>query len=366
MIILIILITLVISMPQNVYATSVSKDLNLSNYLDTLKSESNIDTFELYESLINEEKVDYEKITAKVIDTLIGQLKTTIKSVAALLLIVILTSVISAIELDKNSDVIKICKLVIIVSVLGVVIKNYIEILDVLKNVIGTISYLMQVVSIFLTGVLVATGAIATTGTTITIILFVSNALVSVLNYIIIPLFNISITIAIISRIGENVRLDKFANLFRKTSMYIYTSGISIFVLVLSLENTISKSINNIYFKTTQNIVADAVPVVGKFLSDSLETVLGATELVGKVGGTIAIICTISIVIIPVIKIGIIFGLYKLLAAICEPINEEKEVSQIIEYFADIYKCMLGIIIGTMVMFLCTTGIIMSTISKIT
>jgi stage III sporulation protein AE len=106
--------------------------------------------------------------------------------------------------------------------------------------------------------------------------------------------------------------------------------------------------------------------VVGKFLADSLETVLGATELVGKVGGTLSIISAILITLVPVIKIAIIAFVYKVISSICQMVNNNKALGNVIDFFASIYKDMLGIIIGTMVIFISVTGIIMHTISKIT
>jgi len=153
--------------------------------------------------------------------------------------------------------------------------------------------------------------------------------------------------------------------MFRKMSLYIFSTCIAIFVLVLSMETSVTKSIDNMYFKTTQNIVSDVVPVVGKFLSDSLETVLGATELIGKVGGAVALISIIIIVSVPLLKILIVVILYKLLSAFSEPINEDKTISDFIDGFTKVYKDMLGILTGILILFIMTTGIIMGMISSI-
>ena len=153
--------------------------------------------------------------------------------------------------------------------------------------------------------------------------------------------------------------------MFRKSSLYIFSSIIAIFILILSMESTVTKSIDNIYFKTTQNIVSNAVPVVGKFLSDSLDTVLGATELIGKVGGAVALVSVVLIVSVPIIKLIIIVILYKLLTAFSEPINSDKTIRSFIEGFTKVYKDMLGVLIGIMVLFVMSTGIIMGIISRL-
>ena len=65
------------------------------------------------------------------------------------------------------------------------------------------------------------------------------------------------------------------------------------------------------------------------------------------------------------IKIFVVFALYKILAALSEPINEDKILSEFINGFADVYKDMLGILIGITILFVMATGIIMSMLNYI-
>ena len=50
---------------------------------------------------------------------------------------------------------------------------------------------------------------------------------------------------------------------------------------------------------------------------------------------------------------------------ISEPINEDKILSEFINGFADVYKDMLGILIGITILFVMATGIIMSMLNYI-
>ena len=369
----IIVIIMALILSKNIYAKdTVSESYNIDGYINSLnevvqKEEGiDVDLNSIYSDIINGKKEAKQNVIQRVISLVISQIKETLKASIAIVLIVLLEMILSSIELDKNSQSVKIAKLVIIASAATILLKNYIEVQEILKNTIKTILYLLELSTTFLTGVLVATGKITTTGTIAPLIMFVTSAILAITNYVFIPLFNLSIVVHITSEISEEIKLEKLANIFRKSSMYVFTTCISIFVFVLALENTISKSLDNVYFKTTQTVVADSVPVVGKFLADSLETVLGATELVGKVGGTLSIISAILITLVPVIKIAIIAFVYKVISSICQMVNNNKALGNVIDFFASIYKDMLGIIIGTMVIFISVTGIIMHTISKIT
>lgn len=350
---------------------SVSDSLEVNKYLNSFETfieENNIEGFDIksiYSELISGQGVNYNNIIDIFVSNLVVQVKESAKTVSTLFIIIVIMAVLSSLQLDKNSDVVKISKLIVIICVSSILLKNYIEIVNMFKDIVNVLSSAMQIVSTFLTGILIASGKITTTGIIQPLLVFIASFICVVTEYIVIPFFTISIAISIVSKISDNLKLDKISDIFRKSSLYIFSSIIAIFILVLSMETTVTKSIDNVYFKTTQNIVSDVVPVVGKFLSDSLDTVIGATELIGKVGGAVALITVILLVSVPLIKIIIVVVLYKLLSAFSEPINEDKTISTFIDNFTKTYKDMLGILIGIIVLFVMSTGIIMGMISTI-
>lgn len=350
---------------------NVSESLDVDSYLEVFEKyveENNLEEFSpknLYLNLVSGEGIDYKNILDTFVSNLVIQVKESMNSAITIFVIIIVMAILSSLELDKNSDIVKISKLIVLICVSSILLKNYIEIVDMFRNLVNMLGTVMQVVSTFLMGVLIASGKITSTGIIQPLILFISNFICVVTQYIVIPFFTISIVINIISKISENIRLDELSGMFRKSSLYIFSSIIAIFILILSMESTVTKSIDNIYFKTTQNIVSNAVPVVGKFLSDSLDTVLGATELIGKVGGAVALVSVVLIVSVPIIKLIIIVVLYKLLTAFSEPINSDKTIRSFIEGFTKVYKDMLGVLIGIMVLFVMSTGIIMGIISRL-
>ncbi len=361
----------VLAQDENVALEQVGESLQLDKYLNVFKmyiqendiNELNIN--EMYTSLVSGNGVNYQNLSDIFISNLFKQIKSSATSVTTLFVIIVVMAILTNLQLDKDSDVVKISRLIIVMCVGAILLKNYIEIVQIFNNIIKILSNSMQVVAVFLTGILVASGKITSVGIIQPLLLFVASFICVVTQYVVVPFFTISIAINIISKISTDIKLDKMSGLFRKSSLCIFSSIIAIFVLILSMETTITKSIDGIYFKTTQNIVSDVVPVVGKFLSDSLDTVLGATELIGKAGGIIALIVTILIVSVPVIKIFVVFALYKILAALSEPINEDKILSEFINGFADVYKDMLGILIGITILFVMATGIIMSMLNYI-
>ena len=349
----------------------VADSLEMDSFLSIFEeyaAENDIEDFNvntLYDDLISGQGIQYDSILSILVNSIFKEVKNTISSVTSIFIIVIIMAIVTSLELDKNSDVVKITKLVIFIAISALLLKNYLDIVTMFKNIVNMLGYIMQIVSTFLLGILMATGKITSTGVVEPLLLFIANFICFATEYIIIPFFTISIAINIVSRISENIKMDNLSSMFRKSSLYIFTTIIGIFLFVLSMESSVTKSIDTISFKTAQNMVSNFVPVVGKFLSDSLDTVLGATQLIGKVGGIVSLVTTIIIVSIPIIKLVAVIVLYNILIAISEPINEDKSIENFLKGFVGVYKDMLGILIGIMVLFIMSTGIILSIINSI-
>ena len=359
---------------SSIYAADndqIEESLQVDNYLEVFEdyiSDNDIDEIDvrkIYEDLISGNGVKYENIIDAIVGNATKQVLSTLKSVVSIFIIIIILAILSSIQLQNDSDVNKITKLVVFIAVCSILLANYLEIVAMFKNIVNTIGYIMQVVSTFLLGILVATGKISTTGIVEPMLLFISNVICFLTEYISIPFFTISIAVNIVSKISENVRMTNLSNMFRKVSLYAFTAMIGVFLLVLSMETTVTKSMDGIYFKTAQSVVSNAVPVVGGFLSDSLNTVLGATELIGKVGGIVSLIISVVIVSIPVIKILSVIVLYNILIALSEPVNEDKNIEELLRGFSNVYKDMLGIVVGVMILFIMSTGIIMNMLSVV-
>lgn len=117
---------------------------------------------------------------------------------------------------------------------------------------------------------------------------------------------------------------------------------ITIFVSILSLEGTLTSNVDGLTAKGIKAATSTFVPVVGKALGESVDTVLGATSLLKNSLGLVGIIIIISICVIPIIKLTILTIGYRIASAISEPLADKKIVS-LLDQMGDSFKVLLGI-----------------------
>lgn len=350
---------------------SASEAYDLDEYIDTINKSVNenlgqdIDFKNTAKEILNKNDINHKNLFTKLLELFANEISSTIKGSVTIFIIIIIMAIVSNLELESKSDITRIAHLACFVFIATITVATFVETVNMLKSTINTMSTLMQVISPFLLSILIATGKISTTGIIQPLLLFLASSVGFIVTYFVIPLLSISVAFNVICSISENIKLEKLSKLFSSVSVWTIGVVLTIFLGVLSLETSLSSSVDSLSVKTTQAAVSNFVPVVGKFFSDSFEMVVGATKIIGKTGGVIGILGIIIVGVVPILKMASIMGIYMLLAALVEPITPSTLISKYLSSFANVYKTMLGVLIGVVILFVISTGIILNLVNSI-
>lgn len=159
----------------------------------------------------------------------------------------------------------------------------------------------------------------------------------------------IGTSLGIISKISDKVQIDKLAKTFKSSVVWILGIVLTIFTGVLSLESSLAGQVDGITTKTTKAVITSAIPVVGKILSDTAETVLGSGVVLKNAVGIIGVIVIIGICAMPIIRLAVLTVLYSVLSAVCQPIADKKIIG-IIEQMKDTFQVLLGMVCSISIM----------------
>ena len=205
--------------------------------------------------------------------------------------------------------------------------------LDIIKLVILTI---------LLIALIVATGQVASSTLLQPILIFAVIFLGNIINLVILPIVTMIMILNIASNLSDKIQIGNLSKFFTSSITWFLGFVITVFVGLLSLEGTLTSSVDGITVKGIKSVASTFIPVVGKALGDSVDTVLGATTLIKNAIGFVGIIIVIGICALPIIRLTITSLLYSLVGAISEPIADKKIVT-IINQMAGIFKILLGI-----------------------
>ena len=316
-----------------------------------------IDMNEILENAIKGE-VDNQTLFKKVLSLLGGELVDGLTVLGSILAIVVIHSILKSVSESLENDTIsKLIYYVQYILIVTIVMMNFSDIVQVVKDTCNNLIGFMNILIPLLISLMIYTGSITTSGVLEPIILFLINFIGNMIQTLIIPIVLVFTSLIVISKISDNVQIDKLSKFLKSGVVWFFGIVLTIFVAVISLEGTLSSSVDGITAKTTKAVVSSAIPVVGKILGDAVETVLGCGIILKNAVGVIGIIIVVGICIMPILKLGIFTMAYKLMAAICEPIAD-KNITSLLDQIGDVYKIFLAILCSISVMLIVGTALV--------
>ena len=338
------------------------EEFGVGEFIDSAKEYTNdfFDENELndfFNSAIKGE-VDNSSIFKKILSLLGQEFVDSIKAVGSILVIIVIHSILKAIsESLENESISKLIYYVQYILIVTIIMSSFSGIVKLVQDTTNNLVGFMNLLVPLLIALMLYTGSIATSGVLEPIILFMINFIGNIIQTIIIPGVLIFAGLVVISKISNNFQIGKLSKFFQSSIIWFLGIVLTIFVGVVSLEGTLSSSVDGITAKTTKAVVSTAIPVVGKILGDAVDTVLGCGIILKNAVGLIGVIVVIAICIAPILKLAILTITYKLLAGICEPIADKNIVS-LIEQVGDIFKIFLAILTTISVLLIIATALV--------
>ena len=326
-----------------------------------------IDINEILNDAIKGE-VDNSTLLKKILNILGKEVTTNIKSLVSILAIILIHSILKSIsESLENNNISKLIYYVQYILIVTVIMSNFtdiiklVHILDSSKNIKDTtgnlIGFMNALVPLLIT-LMMYTGSITTSSVVEPIILFMINFIGNIIQNLIIPFVLVLTSLVIISKISDKVHIDKLSKFFKSGIVWFLGIVLTVFVGIVSLEGTLSSSVDGITAKTTKAVVSSAIPVVGKILGDAVDTVLGCGIVLKNAVGLVGVVIVIGICIMPILKLFVLSVSYKLLSTVVQPIADEK-IIDLLEQIGDIFKIFLGILCAISFMLIIGTTLVL-------
>ncbi|MCI8444237.1 MAG: stage III sporulation protein AE [Clostridia bacterium] len=304
-------------------------------------------------------EVDNSTLFKKMLNLLGGEVTANIKAIVSILAIILIHSILKSIsESLENDGIAKLIYYAQYILIVTVILSNFTDIVKLVQDTTNNLVGFMNMLVPLLMTLMLYTGSITTSSVIEPIVLFMINFIGNMIQDFIIPLVLIFTSLVVISKISDKVQLDRLAKFLKSGIVWFLGIVLTIFVGVVSLEGTLSSSVDGITAKTTKAVVSSAIPVVGKILGDAVDTVLGCGIILKNAVGLVGVILVVGICIMPILKLSVLTVSYKLLATVVQPIADEKIVS-LLEQIGDIFKIFLGILCAISFMLIIGTTLVL-------
>lgn len=229
------------------YSPDFVKDLDISNIFNSALTG----------------KIDNSNILKKILNLAGVQVLDTLKILINILLIVLIHSILKSITDGlENGEVSKIVYYVQYVLIVTIIMANFTDILksveETIENLVGFSGSLVPLLVTLMT----YTGSITTTAVIEPILLFMIEFITNMIKTLVIPIISIITVLIIISKITDKVQISKLGKFLKSSVVWALGIILTIFVGVVSLEGSLTSSVDGVTAKTAKAAVSSLIPIV--------------------------------------------------------------------------------------------------------
>ena len=327
------------SLSDNINEQLQKLDLSqLENFFNNIKELPEGANFFTYVNGLLEGKYNFsfDNIFSYLLSSLFSNIKEFVPAFISIIAIVLFCNLMQNIKGDfaRNS----VSELIVFVCLLSVIMLLSVQIISLwqnTKNIIENIAKLIEIMSPIILTLMVASGGNVSASIYKPIVAFLSNGVVSVFLYIIIPLVAVMLVLNIVSSFSNTIKLNKFIDLSASVIKWVIGFIITIFTVFLSIQGITSATFDGISIKATKYAISNSVPLVGGFIRDWFDLVIAGSVLIKNVIGITGVFALFYIILSPILQIVGFSLMLKLVSALVQPIADNK----ITCFFDGVSKC---------------------------
>ncbi|MGO5074489.1 stage III sporulation protein AE [Clostridium sporogenes] len=304
-----------ISNMKNQY--EILKDVNAKDYVKNFMEKG--------ESHISVNKA------AKAITTYVfKEIAASLKLIALLIMVAIICALLNnlqkAFSNETLSDIAYFACYALIIIILA---RSFYLGVNIARDTINKMTDFMMALIPILIMLIASIGGIAEAAMLDPIIIGTINISANIFSRFIIPLICMTFVLQFVDNLSEDYKINKLTKLLNQVALWTQGIVMTVFVGVVTIRGITSKAMDQVTVKTAKYAVDNFVPVVGKCLSDAISTVAGYSLLLKNSISSLGLIVIVAMLLVPVIKLLIMAFMYKMAAALIEPISDSRLVNSI-------------------------------------
>ncbi|MFZ7133835.1 MAG: stage III sporulation protein AE [Eubacteriales bacterium] len=346
---------------KNVYKQYNVDDLEgfyVENGLDEVLQYSTLEDF-IVGIVKGEVDWDLQQLIQTIKNQLFKELALSMNLLARIIFLAVMAAVLNNISTSfGKNEVNNVAFLVVYLVLIGLIGQSFYTCVTIGTTTIDSVINFIQAILPTMFVLLASVGGIASSSMLSPLVLYIVSFIGTVINGMVYPLIIASAVVTLINYISSEVNISNLAKLLKESAIFILGFLFILFLGVISIQGIAMTTLDGVSVKTAKYAV-DLIPFVGGFLADSMDTIISASSLIKNAVGVIGLLIIVAIIALPIIKMFAIMVMFKIAAAIIQPISNEKIVKCLSDISNYIWLVMACVIVIAFMFFLIITMIIL-------
>ncbi len=187
-------------------------------------------------------------------------------------------------------------------------------------------------------------------------IIYVAQKIILV---VLLPCIRFYLLIALVNHLTNDEWLSRMTNLIKSAISWSLRTMLGLLMGLQLVQRLVSPAIDSLK-QTILGKTAGAIPVIGDIFQGATEIVLGSAVLIKNCLGAAAIVCLLFIGAVPLIQLGVHGVLYQLIAALMQPVGENRLIS-CVHTMGETIWMLFRLLLTVEIMFLLTIALLAGT-----
>lgn len=189
------------------------------------------------------------------------------------------------------------------------------------------------------------------------VLMTTASAFANAIKTIVFPLIILSAILHLVNHMSDTIKVERLAKFFSQMAQICLGFFLTIFVGMVTLRALYASVLDKVALRTTRFIADNTIPVVGKMVSETIEVAAGYVVMLKQALGIFGVLIVFGIIIFPLLKVAAIAIIYRLTAAIVEPMGDSKTAA-VLEIMSTHLLLMLASIAAVGLMFFIMIAIV--------
>ena len=203
-----------------------------------------------------------------------------------------------------SNDVASLTEKIIFFVLVGVALRSFALALEIGGGAVeNMVNFMLALIPVLLT-LLASLGHVTSVGLFHPLIIFSVNFIASLVRNVVFPLIFFATILSLVNHFSPHFKINRLADLFKEVSRWVLGLMLTLFSGLTAVQGIAGGVGDALTLKTAKFMTNAFVPVVGKMLSDAVETVMGYTLLLKNTATIAGLLILCLLVVFPSKTIG--------------------------------------------------------------
>lgn len=338
----------------------------LYNYINNMKTDveilNDLEPVEYIKEYIKsgQSSLSISQIIKAITSLIFKEVKTAISLSISIIVIAIICSLVKNLQGAFANESISNIAFFACYSLLIIILsRSFIISINIAIDIIEKLSEFMAAILPVLVVMLTSIGGFAQAATMDPIILGATILIPRIYKNIIIPLITITFVLQFANSISTEHKISNLCKTTKQITIWLQGILLTVFIGILTVRGITSSTIDAVTLKTAKFAIDNFIPIVGKAFSDAIASVAGYSLIIKNAISAVGLIIIVIMMLYPVIKILLNSIVFKLTAALIEPISD-KRITTAIASAGDSLILIMSCVLSVSLMFFVLLGIMAS------